>query len=538
MDTQTSLFIVSTLLGILCLRALQKYLWASTVSAIHGPESKSWAFGNLVELLLPPTYGFHEFAWTKQFGAVYRIRGCFGQDRLVISDPTALQYITNSGDFQQGPLLAVTRTWLYEPKGVVFLQGEEHARLRAALNVGFSASAVRRCRPIFDGIALWISDQLDRTLLAHTEGEEINVNLSPVLAGAALRAITDAAFGCPVTLMAPELLQLNNRLLEIVSTGTKTQLLFDAFAIRLPKPLLRLAIHLPTAAFRALRAFKFVSRSEGWRLVHEKTKMAMTGVVEEREERDVYSTLLQTPEKNSKDDASPSKKMLSAQDLVAQTSLFLIAGQDTTANTLAFGFLELARRPALQSRLRAEIQAATARSTVAYESLPLLNAFIKETMRMYPASPLPERVAVRDCVIPLSTEGGRTVSSEKMQGIPVSRGQVVMVAIAAYQRFDPRWGANGEEFDPDRWLDGRVRQGDALGPYANLLSFFAGPHTCLGWRFAILEMQTVLFKLIGDFEFSVPETEGRAFRMRLATTLLPLDKDGKKGTRVCVKRVV
>jgi hypothetical protein len=40
------------------------------------------------------------------------------------------------------------------------------------------------------------------------------------------------------------------------------------------------------------------------------------------------------------------------------------------------------------------------------------------------------------------------------------------------RRLDPRWGANSEDFDPDRWLDGRVRQGEAIGPYANLYVYF------------------------------------------------------------------
>ncbi|KAK6971920.1 hypothetical protein R3P38DRAFT_3140049, partial [Favolaschia claudopus] len=35
--------------------------------------------------------------------------------------------------------------------------------------------------------------------------------------------------------------------------------------------------------------------------------------------------------------------------------------------------------------------------------------------------------------------------------------------VAAYQRLDSRWDAKSEEFDPERWLDGRVRQGEAIG---------------------------------------------------------------------------
>jgi hypothetical protein len=47
------------------------------------------------------------------------------------------------------------------------------------------------------------------------------------------------------------------------------------------------------------------------------------------------------------------------------------------ATTVAFGLLELARNPAFQEKLRAEIQDALGTSAVAYDGMPLLNAFIK-----------------------------------------------------------------------------------------------------------------------------------------------------------------
>jgi cytochrome P450 len=45
------------------------------------------------------------------------------------------------------------------------------------------------------------------------------------------------------------------------------------------------------------------------------------------------------------------------------------------ANTLAFGLLELARNPEFQEKLREEVN--TRQGNVGYDSLPLLNAFIK-----------------------------------------------------------------------------------------------------------------------------------------------------------------
>ncbi|KAK7037067.1 cytochrome P450 [Favolaschia claudopus] len=214
-------------------------------------------------------------------------------------------------------------------------------------------------------------------------------------------------------------------------------------------------IYLPSSAFRALSASKMLSRNIGWRL----------------------------------------------------------------ANTLAFRMLELAQRPELQARLREEIYTtlSTAGSSVQYDNMPLLNAFIKaslslpfqnlqeirefETLRMYPAAALSERVALEDSVIPLATPI-TTRSGKTIDAIPVGKGQVVMLGVAAYQRLDSRWGAKSEEFDPE------------------------------------MAICTIVCDLIGKFAFSTSENKDGPFRLWLATTLLPLNGKGEKGAKLCVKRVV
>ncbi|KAJ7743663.1 cytochrome P450, partial [Mycena olivaceomarginata] len=179
---------------------------------------------------------------------------------------------------------------------------------------------------------------------------------------------------------------------------------------------------------------------------------------------------------------------LTDQDIVAQTALILIAGQETTAcisfaaihlnphrsrcfqaNALAFGLLELARHPDFQDKLRAEIYANSAAivADLAYENMPLLNAFLKETLRLYPAVPIADRVGLEDAIIPL---GESIVSSngEHINQIAVRKGEVLALGIASYQRLASRWGKNPHEFNPSWWLDGDTYQGDAVGPYANL----------------------------------------------------------------------
>lgn len=64
---------------------------------------------------------------------------------------------------------------------------------------------------------------------------------------------------------------------------------------------------------------------------------------------------------------------------MAQTGILMTAGQDTVTNTMVFGCWELARHPEFQSQLRAELEASRRGTSQAlnYESMPLLNAFIK-----------------------------------------------------------------------------------------------------------------------------------------------------------------
>ncbi|KAJ7249880.1 cytochrome P450, partial [Mycena rebaudengoi] len=174
---------------------------------------------------------------------------------------------------------------------------------------------------------------------------------------------------------------------------------------------------------------------------------------------------------------------LSHDEIISQTALLLLAGQETTANTLALGIRELARNSDFQNRLRDEINAHRGITSGAqYEDMPLLNAFIKETLRVYPAVPLNEQIAVEDTFLPLTT-GITTISGEKRTKLPIRKGQMVTLALASYQRLESIWGSDAHEFKPNRWIEGTACTGDPVhgSPYSNLLCFFSGPRTCLGY---------------------------------------------------------
>ncbi|KAJ7917477.1 cytochrome P450 [Mycena leptocephala] len=113
---------------------------------------------NMIQLVLAENYGDDEFGWHKQYGPVYRVKGCFGEDRLVVSDPQASKYILNNPAIIHSPNNAGLSPWCSAKRASLAsmpprLLGENHRRLRAAMNAGFSGNGVRNFLPVFVDVA-------------------------------------------------------------------------------------------------------------------------------------------------------------------------------------------------------------------------------------------------------------------------------------------------------------------------------------------------------------------------------------------------
>ena len=89
------------------------------------------------------------------------------------------------------------------------------------------------------------------------------------------------------------------------------------------------------------------------------------------------------------------------EDMIDEFLTFFLAGQETTANTLAFCFIEIARNPLIAKKLRDEIDLVVGdRNEITNEVLNNLNyvsCVIKETLRLWPPALAPSReVNVKD----------------------------------------------------------------------------------------------------------------------------------------------
>ncbi|KAF7358691.1 Cytochrome P450 [Mycena sanguinolenta] len=510
----------------------------STIRNIPGPPCHSWIYGadflvsnmslaerilgNMLEVAFTPTYGEHEFLWQKAYGSVYRFTGCFGDERLMVADPMALQYILNSPHFALSSLMQNMIDLVFGEHSLIGLRGQTHKRIRNEFNIGFTAAAVRDYQPIFEKFAQATSQQLEAS------DAEI-VDISPLLGKATVAAIAEATLGYSLEELGEAYQTANAEIMTGAAYHSPGEYLFGTMMMRLPPWLLRVVINLPTKAFDAIRRTRSLALQIGARAVQGKQALAQQGL---DIDTDLFGLLLDPQNSDT------TRDKLTSEEIISQTGTMMVAGHETTTNTMLFGLLELAKNAELQDELRAEIHSmAGAGDNHAYDSMPLLNAFIKESLRFYPAEPSTERMALQDTVIPLS-EGLTTISGERISQIPVRKGQIVIVGIASYQRHDLRWGENPNVFRPARWLEGTVSKGDAIGPYSNLLTFLGGPHTCLGWRFALLEMQVVICELIGKFSFALPEDENDRVIARRTNTLQPTLPNGKKGVPLRVTRVL
>ncbi|KAF7333209.1 Cytochrome P450 [Mycena sanguinolenta] len=413
----------------------------SAIQNLAGPPSSSWIFGHMRQLLLSPRYGAHEFNWLDSYGPVYALKGCFGQDRLMVADAVAMQYILNSPNFRRSFTDDNARNLVFGEKNFLVLRGSEHRRIRSALNTGFTAAAVRSYHAVFKVVA----EQLENFPSTTTD-------VCSLLSAATLEATCQAVLGRPTQDLGEEFVANNREIVKLIASQSEVHVLADAIVSRLPTWFWRAAIHLPTKAFAVARKARFLGNQR------EATAQGLeTG-------SDLFSRLADPNNSNT----------LAEEDLAMQAAVVL-------SNAISFGLLELAKHPDFQDRLRAEIYSTLGNNTsLAYESMPLLNAFLREILRLYPALPLSDRIVWEETVIPL---GESIISSkgERINQIPVRKGEIVTVAIAAYQRLPSRWGKDPHTFNPSRWLDGETYQGEAVGPYANLMSFLGGPHICLGY---------------------------------------------------------
>ncbi|KAG1809092.1 cytochrome P450 [Suillus subaureus] len=177
-----------------------------------------------------------------------------------------------------------------------------------------------------------------------------------------------------------------------------------------------------------------------------------------------------------------------------ETLNILLAGRDTTASTLTSAIYLLAMHPEFLTRLREEIISKvglTRRPTYDdIKEMKYLRAILNETLRLFPAVPFDVRENIQDTTW-TSPEHGK-------KPLFIPQGTMLSYSVFLMHRRIDLWGPDALEFDPDRWLDERVKKYLIPNPFI-FLPFNAGPRICLGQQFAYNEMSFMIIRLLQNF---------------------------------------
>ncbi|KZW04259.1 cytochrome P450 [Exidia glandulosa HHB12029] len=168
-----------------------------------------------------------------------------------------------------------------------------------------------------------------------------------------------------------------------------------------------------------------------------------------------------------------------------------VAGRDTTSATLTFVCYFLAMHPEVMHKLREEILHKFGTERVpTYDDLrdmKYLRAVINETLRLMPAVPVNIRQTINGVLLPSKDADGRHYY------VP-PRTSVSYAPWFIHRRKD-LWGPDADVFDPERFIDERVRTYLTANPFI-FIPFNAGPRICLGQQFAYNEVSFFLVRML------------------------------------------
>ncbi|KAJ6494059.1 cytochrome P450 [Mycena vitilis] len=469
--------------------------------------------------------------WVKAHGPVVRTIGVLGKERLLFLSPEALQQIV-AKDWLEYPRPQFMRDvlGLVAGYGLLTLTGDEHKKLRKAMNPAFSIPNLTAQTDMYHEPIEGLIDIMKAQIKAEVIPEAGKIfPMYEWMGKVTLDIICETAFGYKtdclhnpdneLAVAFEQLLQLQSgpnlaKLVAILSVPGASRLAVSEWMYRNRWIIGKLPV---VSSFETLVDALFRIRAISAGMLRAKTADLSVSPDDTTTKKDIMSLLVRARKADL--DADPTADAMSDTAMVDQVLTFLAAGHETTATGLSWALWLLSNDPESQRRLREEVtpiyEANPRPDYRTIKSLTWLDCVVNESLRVLPPVPLTMRVAEK---------------TDYIDGVLVPKGTVITLPIRVINTWKQVWGEDAEEFHPARWL--------SLPPAYNAtfsqFSFIAGPHGCIGKTMAVIEMKTVLAALIVNFEFA-PAHAGQVAHPATAITMKPEDNMPLRVTRVADK---
>lgn len=177
--------------------------------------------------------------------------------------------------------------------------------------------------------------------------------------------------------------------------------------------------------------------------------------------------------------------ILTDNELISNTFLLFLAGQETSASSLVTTMYQLGKHPDIQHKAYEEVMAVCGGGGDIQEEhlheMKYLEAIINESLRILsPVGGPTARIATEDLVI---------------DDYFIPKGTNIGISWIKLHR-STSFFESPLEYYPDRWLENPKL-------ITQMLAFSYGPRVCIGKKFAMLEMKVILASLLLSFSWSL-----------------------------------
>lgn len=493
--------------------------YVSSIRDLPGPPNASVITGNLYEVLREDSIVAHG-RWAQLYGNVYRYRYFFGRDRIVISDDAAaLEHILfKRQDIYGKPSEINAALERVAGNGLLTSEGDLHKRMRKVSSAAFSSQRVDEYIDVFisqtDRLCERIKDACS-TRSASGSGEWTVLQMFPFLNRHALAVISIAGFGFDIEKYEAKeqnLIEALQRVLDPTKVTPWTWLVVYT------APYLPYLDFLPVPLLVNMRNALSELQSDARDIIDEANERLASGQSGKRNSL-IDSLLMSNRSEKVKDRLNDTEVMAQVTTFVSKhmSGVFaviellkampqLAAGNETVSTSIAWYLLELSKNEEVQEKLRQELRNINLSNAAEIHRLAYLDAVTREVLRLHPAIGTVMRASTVPDVLPLSRPYVNA-SGDARDTLHISARQEIVINVARWNRSETIFGPDANVFKPERWLDQsgeKLMSTDSarnMSVYRPLLTFIGGNRSCIGYRFALLEMKVAVARLVTRFQF-------------------------------------
>ncbi|XP_026740676.1 cytochrome P450 6B5-like [Trichoplusia ni] len=396
---------------------------------------------------------------------------------LIVQDPELIKLITTK-DFHIFNGREVSEHTHKEmlTRNLFFTYGDRWKALRQNLSPIFSSSKMKSMFSLIGKCSFVFEDMLDREI-----GSSSVIDVRTILARFTMDCICTCAFGVDAQTMVKTENNVFKHMGDVIMDASSTAALKNIFRAIWP------------SIFYG-SGFRVFSKD-----IDNFFSKLLTNIFETRNyqpsnRNDFIDFMLKMKKNNLVGDSlknsnpeTVSKVTVEIDDefLVANCVLFFVAGYDTSSTELSFTLFELAKNPEKQAKVIEEVDAYLRRhdNKLEYEcvaEVPYLEACVDEAMRLYPVLGVVSREAQENYMFP--------------SGLTIEKGMRVHIPLYRLHT-NPDFFPDPLEYRPERFYGEEKRN---IKPYT-YMPFGEGPRTCLGMRFARMQMAAGLITIFKKY---------------------------------------